>query len=69
MRQPVVLKRNAVRRISSGGRDTESERLGWCRGMTVVVPQRNARAHEGESVLVDILGVSQQRLDEIAAAV
>jgi len=65
MRQPVVLERNAVAYFFRS-RDTKWNRSGWCRAIARRCPRVMRERTEGESGLVDILSVSQQRLDEIA---
>ena len=68
MCEPVVLKRNAVAVfLPEAGIQNRNGSVGT-EAMTVVVRGVMRERTEGESVLVGIFGVSQQRLDEIAAA-
>src|SRR5436853_2733661 len=68
MCQPAVLKRNAVAVfLPQTGIQNRNGAVG-AKPMTVVVRGVVRECTEGESVLVDILSICEQRLDEIAAA-
>ena len=68
MGQGVVLESNAVAKfLSEPGIQNRNGTVG-AEAVTVVVRGVMRERADGESVFVDVLGVPQQRLDEIAAA-
>src|SRR5437870_2146065 len=68
MCQPAVLKRNAVAVFLPEAWIQNRNGAVGAKPMTVVVRRVVRERTEGESILVDILSVSPQSLDEIAAA-